>query len=53
MCMCLCCVRCILVICSSVFCAFMWEGMFRGVNVTVFLMYVMSPPPCLCVLSVL
>ena len=37
MCMCLCCVRCIFVICSSVFCVFMWDGMLRGVKVIVFL----------------
>lgn len=53
MCTCFCCVRCILVICSSVFCVLMWVGMFSGVKVTVFLMYVISPPPFLCVLSVL
>ena len=53
MCTCLCCVRCIFVICSSVFCVFMWVGMFSGVKVIMFLMFVMSPPPCLCVRSFL
>ena len=53
MCTYLCCVRCIFVICSSVFCVFMCDGMFRGEKVIVLLMYVISPPPCLCVLSFL
>ena len=52
-CMCLCCVRCILIVCSSVFLVFRVCGRVRGVKVMLFFMYVMSPPPCLCCLSVL
>ena len=46
-------VKCILVICSSVFCMLMCVGIVMFVKVTVLCMYVMRPPPCLCILSVL
>ena len=51
--MCLCCVRCIFIVCSSVFLVFRVCGRVRGVKVILLCMYVMSPPPCLCCLSVL
>ena len=52
MCMCLCCVRLILVIWSSVLFMLMLLGMLSGVYEIPSLMYVSSPPPCLCCLSV-
>ena len=44
--------RCILTICSSVACVFMLGGIVRFVKIISFLMYVMSTPPVLWVLSV-
>ena len=52
MCRCLCCERCILVICSSVFLVFSVCGGVRGVKVVLLWTYVSRPPPCLCVRSV-
>ena len=49
---CLCCVRLILVIWSSVLLVLMLLGMLSGVYDMPSLMYVSSPPPCLCCLSV-
>ena len=46
-------VKCILFICSSVFCMLMCVSIVMFVKVTVLCMYVISPPPCLCILSVL
>ena len=43
---------CILMSCSSVLCVLMALGMFMFVKVMSFLISVMSPPPCLCSLSV-
>ena len=43
---------CILISCSSVLCALMALGMFMFVNVMSSLISVLSPPPCLCSLSV-
>ena len=42
---------CTMTICSSVLCVLMVEGMSVVVNVMLFLMSVMSPPPALCTLS--
>lgn len=50
--MCLCCVRCILRICNSVACVFMFVGSCGWVKVMSLCMYVSSPPPFLCFLSV-
>ena len=38
---------------SSVFCVLMLFGILRGVYDIPYFMYVSSPPPCLCCLSVL
>ena len=46
--MCLVLLICTLTICSSMLGVFMVEDMSRVVNVTVFLMTVMNPPPVLC-----
>ena len=43
---------CILISCSSVLCVLMALGMFMFVKVVSSLISVMSPPPCLCSLSV-
>ena len=43
---------CILISCSSVLCVLMALGMFMFVKVMSSLISVMSPPPCLCSLSV-
>ena len=43
---------CILISCSSVFCVLMALGMFLFVKVMSSLISVISPPPCLCSLSV-
>ena len=43
---------CILISCSSVVCVLMTLGMFMFVKVMSSLISVMSPPPCLCSLSV-
>ena len=50
--MCLVLPMCILISCSSVLCVLMALGMFMFVNVMLSLISVMSPPPCLCTLSV-
>ena len=42
---------CILMSCSFVFCVLMALGMFMFVKVMSSLISVMSPPPCLCSLS--
>ena len=55
MCLLLCCAflpMCILTSCSSVLCVLMSLGMFIFVKVMSSLMSVISPPPCLCSLSV-
>ena len=43
---------CILISCSYVLCVLMAFGMFMFVKVMSSLISVMSPPPCLCSLSV-
>ena len=43
---------CILISCSSVLCVLMALGMFMLVKVMSSMINVMSPPPCLCSLSV-
>ena len=43
---------CILISCSSILCVLMALGMFMFVKVMSSLISVMSPPPCLCSLSV-
>ena len=50
--MCLVLPMCILISCSSVLCVLMALGMFMFVKVRSYLISVMSPPPCLCSLSV-
>ena len=50
--MCLVLPMCILISCSSVLCVLMAVGMFMFVKVMSSLISVMSPPPCLCSLSV-
>ena len=52
MCRCLCCVKLIFMVCISVFSVFMLLGVFMGVYDIPSCMYVISPPPCLCGLSV-
>ena len=49
---CLVLLMCTFIICSSVFCVLIVEGMLVVVNAMLSLMRVMSPPPDLCVLSV-
>ena len=53
MCRCFRGVRCILMVCNSVFCVVRCVGMFSGVKAMCLCMKVSRPPPCLCVLSVL
>ena len=50
--MCLVLPMCILISCSSVLCVLMALGMFVFVKVMSSLISVMSPPPCVCSLSV-
>lgn len=53
MCRCLCCERCTLLICSSVFLVLSVCGGVIGVKVMFLWMNVIRPPPCLWVRSVL
>ena len=53
MCRCLCCVKWIFIVCNSVFLVLSVCGRVRGVKVMLLCTYVISPPPCLCCLSVL
>ena len=50
--MCLVLPMCILISCSSVLCVLMALGMFMFIKVMSSLISMMSPPPCLCSLSV-
>ena len=50
--MCIILLMCTLTICGSMLCVLMVEGMSVVVNVMLFMMIVMSPPPALCDLSV-
>ena len=52
-CRCLCCERCILLVCSSVFLVLSDCGGGMGVNVMLLRIYVSRPPPNLWVRSVL
>lgn len=45
--------RCILIVCNSVFSLFMLSGIVMFVNGVSLCIYVRRPPPCLCGLSVL